>query len=466
LNFKKISALIILILCISPLLYINLSFAQPTSGDWVITGNEVVQNTTITLNGNLIIKGGGNLSLNNVTLIINSGFVGQYGILAEPNSKLSIYNSKISSTDSKYGPVFSLIGTNLVMKGNLLNLTTGNNPIPASSGTGGCFIISRSNNCVIENNLFSMDAGTGAFESGIILQNCQNAIIKNNTIAPKGRVSADVAIEGSNNTVVSQNQMALSNLVLQGSWNSLIKNNTFGIRPTAAPAGGLVITFGCGNNIIDGNSFVADLEYGSPCTAFRFVGSNYPNFFVNNIIRGAMDPVGQSIGFKTGGMLSQSSNFVIANNSFIGFPKTSDLPDYYDEMVYLPNEVLQIYRSDRNQIINNYMNSTNSGIILFGSSDNIVSGNQVVDSGQGIGLFHSSDNNIVKNNLLASNIVNLICSGSQNNTLQSNSFLNSERQAYDINGTNKWTQNYGATTSDQTEATALAQFRTISRTLE
>jgi parallel beta-helix repeat protein len=431
-----------LVLCISSLLFINQSYSQPISGDWVVAGNEVVQNSTITLNGNLIIKSGGNLSLDNVTLLVNSGFVSQYKILAEPNSILSIYNSKISSTNPRYGPVFSLTGTNLVMKGNLLNLTTGNNPIAACSSKGGCFIIAGSDNCVIENNLFSIDAGTGAFESGIILQNCQNAIIKNNTITPKGRVSVDVAIEGSNNTTVTQNNMALSNIVLQGSWNTLIRNNTFGVRPAASPAGGLVITFGCGNNIIEDNSFVADYEYGEPCTAFRFVGSKFPNLFMNNIIRGGKDPAGNLFGFKTGGMISQCNNFVIANNSFIDFPKSADFPEQVTNMMGWPNEVLQIYRSDRNQIINNYIDSTNSGIIMFGSSNNIVNGNQVIDSGQGIGLFYSSNNNVVKNNVLDSNIVNVICSDSQNNTLQLNSFLNSKYQAYNINGTNKWAQNY------------------------
>jgi parallel beta-helix repeat protein len=136
-------------------------------------------------------------------------------------------------------------------------------------------------------------------------------------------------------------------------------------------------------------------------------------------------------GFKTGVLISLTSNAIIANNSFIDFP-IGDTAH---------NEVIQVYRSDNNLILNNYINSSNNGIILFASSNNTLKGNRVLSSGRGIALYYSSSDNIVENNILINNSVNIILDNAQNNTIRMNSFSTHERQGYD-DSDNLWSHNY------------------------
>ncbi|UCF08161.1 MAG: hypothetical protein JSW28_00240, partial [Thermoplasmata archaeon] len=51
---------------------------SPPVGDWVISGEAIVWNETITLNGDLTITETGNLTLINVTLIVNCSYNGEY----------------------------------------------------------------------------------------------------------------------------------------------------------------------------------------------------------------------------------------------------------------------------------------------------------------------------------------------------------------------------------------------------
>jgi hypothetical protein len=89
---------------------------QPSQGDWIVTGEEVVENKTVVLDGNLIVKSGGNLTLRNVTLIVKSTYPRQYSISVEAEGSLSIYNSTIMPDDERYPPVFIVTRAKFVMK--------------------------------------------------------------------------------------------------------------------------------------------------------------------------------------------------------------------------------------------------------------------------------------------------------------------------------------------------------------
>jgi len=63
-------------------------------GDWIITNHTIVENKTITLNGNLTIMPGGNLTLINVTLLFNCSYDGQYGIEVMDGGELHVVGTK------------------------------------------------------------------------------------------------------------------------------------------------------------------------------------------------------------------------------------------------------------------------------------------------------------------------------------------------------------------------------------
>jgi len=425
-------AILCIVLVFSTVSLVN---SQPAQGDWIVVGEEVVENRTITLDGSLFVKSGSSLTLRGVTLMFSSSYMGQYGISAEPGSSLFIYNSTIIPTDERYGPVLTVTDAKFVMKNSRLQGSTG------SGDRGEWFSISRADSVVIEDStimMFNYNAtrtlhlAMWGVESAIGLRDLSNAVIRNNVILPGGNVKLYLFLKGSHNTTMVGNSIEFSDLILEGTWNSCISGNNLGLRGGS----GLVIYVGCGNNIVDNNTFSALSEYGGICRAFSLISSPYPNAFTNNVIKGSIydregDSFPDGMGFLTGVLISQSSNAIIANNSLIQFPIGE--PSH--------NEAMQVYRSDSNLILNNFINSTNSGIILFASSGNTLKGNSVLNSGRGIGLYYSSDNNVIENNTMEDNLVNMVFDDASNNTVRVNVFGASERQGYD-DSSNSWGRNY------------------------
>jgi hypothetical protein len=114
---KSVSGLVLaLLLTISALVsFTSILHAQPLEGNWIVTSVEVVENMKIALTGNLTIKPGGSLTLRNVTLTLAPQYDGQYGISAEKESSLFIYDSDISSVSSSR-IFFSVVNATFTIK--------------------------------------------------------------------------------------------------------------------------------------------------------------------------------------------------------------------------------------------------------------------------------------------------------------------------------------------------------------
>lgn len=69
-------------------------------GDWTVTGLESHQNKIITLNGNLLIQSGGNLTLDDVILRFNCSFDGQYHLEVYNGGNLTIDNNSVITTSN------------------------------------------------------------------------------------------------------------------------------------------------------------------------------------------------------------------------------------------------------------------------------------------------------------------------------------------------------------------------------
>jgi len=74
-----------------------------TWGDKVIAGNETYSWTNVTLDGNLTVEEGGNLTLEHGRLLVNATSEGQYRILVEEGGTLVLQNVSMTSAGGTYG---------------------------------------------------------------------------------------------------------------------------------------------------------------------------------------------------------------------------------------------------------------------------------------------------------------------------------------------------------------------------
>jgi parallel beta-helix repeat protein len=83
----------------------------PIEGDWVISDTTLKNDTLIRLKGNLIVKDGGTLNLDNVTMKFNCEQDGQYGIDIQYGGLFFVDNSTINPVKSQFTFRFEVNGT-------------------------------------------------------------------------------------------------------------------------------------------------------------------------------------------------------------------------------------------------------------------------------------------------------------------------------------------------------------------
>ncbi|RLG60529.1 hypothetical protein DRN87_03995 [Candidatus Geothermarchaeota archaeon] len=105
-----------------PTLYSEFNYLSPpdikiiepknSSGDWIIDNTEIYKNRVIVVSGNIIIKPGGKLILENTTILINCMYYGEWQIRIEYNGVLKLLKgSVISSVDPRYKYYLYVFGT-------------------------------------------------------------------------------------------------------------------------------------------------------------------------------------------------------------------------------------------------------------------------------------------------------------------------------------------------------------------
>jgi parallel beta-helix repeat protein len=104
----KLKTFIVILILITSLLILNPNInsspnIRQSPGDWVITKPTNIQNQIKIINGNLTVLGTGKLILDNVTLVMNCSFDGQYYIEVRSYGELNILNN---STIKSYNSTF------------------------------------------------------------------------------------------------------------------------------------------------------------------------------------------------------------------------------------------------------------------------------------------------------------------------------------------------------------------------
>lgn len=445
---KKLTILACLLL-VMVLLIMNTSAvaAGSSHGHWIVTGDEVVENKTITLDGNLIVKSRGSLTMRNVTLRLNCHYDGQYRIVVEPGGSMFINRSNITAADLEHRFAFIVKGDAFVMRDSELHGCGWGRegkdpsgipePAPVSYDTEGWSVAGlfiQTDRAVVESNLISNNfvaivlKGRGITVRGnTINSNDFNPIsvfgsdtyIGDNVIrhsVPSGWGRC-IDLDGHNNTVANNTLSGESREGDAGcvsgiavgqnstSWGNTIDNNTLaGLNGFGICLG--VAVFISSNNTVTNNTISAE-EFGIT------VHGRNNRIEGNSIVRAS-----------TGIDLTYSYNNLLANNSL------SEIGD--------DHHGIRLCHSSNNIIINNEISSVDSsGIYMWRSSkNNTIQGNTISSSQQGILILHSSDGNKISGNVISSTPSGIIVDASFGNMIHGNNFIDSGER-HD-NGDNRW----------------------------
>lgn len=386
----SLSAIIVLLLLSSPA-FLSVATAQPSQGNWVVTGQEVVENRAIALNGNLTVIDGGNLTLRNVTLTVDSQYNGQYGVSVEEGGSMFIYDSNITASDLKDRFTFVVQGDDFEM---------------ANSGLHGVGWCSPGNAGAEIDSCMSPPLQTHA---GPLIET-DNALIENNTISENG---IGLLVTGSHVTIIG-NHFSSNDISALGGYGSSfdsITNNTFNQNHTIFDDG--VIYFSGSQN---------DTFYGN--TAFG---------------AGKSGPVGRLDGIKTYG----SSGIVVADNS-ISVPNNAVfLIDTQDNTI-LDNQLtfgevgVSLLGGDVNTRVEGnklLANGGSFGIYANCAYDSIVANNSISALtnvvSNGIYFDHTSNSSILNNNISSgwapeSQFALVVLLVSKNNSIAGNTFWDAQ----------------------------------------
>ena len=227
--------------------------SQYRDGDWIITGVETVEDTTITLDGNLIVEEGGSLTLRNVVLLMEQKPQDMYQILAKQASNLVITDSTITPLQEDYRFAFIVQGADFVLKGSKLE-GLGQ---PSEYETSGGLLIYDTNGTSLEGNTINHHESYG-----ITLRNSTNTTITNNTITCTGpdETSGAINLDNSHYSSITYNHLyrQWNAVYLQRSWDNYIAYNELTLTDHTI---GISLWDASGNNIIAYNNISAHEGY-------------------------------------------------------------------------------------------------------------------------------------------------------------------------------------------------------------
>ncbi len=352
-------------------------------GDWEVTDVRDYYNCTIVMNGSIIVKNGGSLTLRNVTVIMNNTFNGTFNIEVQSGGSFYIYDfDNLSSTDFDRSNITSANPDYHYM----FWVRDGASFIMKNSEMYGCGWNSLSNQgLTIESDWVVIDSNiiTNGWE-GVRLRYSSDCAITNNTIS-NGFIGFN-AWYSSGNTIV----------------NNSFSNNTYGTR----------VQYSSDNTITYND--VSNCQYGiylidAPRTIIT------KNSIYSNILYG--------IDMWASENTNITDNTISNNRNSLVVRKTSPNCNISRNTISSNENVGLCILSSWNSITDNtIISNMYKGIDSRGSSMNIIKNNTVSDNHIGIYLGDSSDNTIC-NNTISNNWKGFCHYSSNTNEIRNNSFL-------------------------------------------
>ncbi len=414
------------------------SGAEGAASDWIVTGQEVVEDRAIVLDGDLIVHGGASLTLRRSTLTFNNESHGEHGIRVETGGGITVEQGSLITAARSEGTFFFIVEdrASLAMEDSELRrcgATTEN----WREGTG---LIVRGSvqirNCRFAENdhLFLTGPGSGgeisgstfeattAYQAHVAIAQRTGVTLSGNTFGSCPTFSITMGFGHSTriagNTFVDNGEGAAH---FWYSWDGEFSGNT------VLAGGGPWATSQSGNILIADNRFV-------PGVGINPGGAGVAAMFARNV-----SVLRNTFGHNMWNVLvAYSSDCTVADNVIEAFGE----PDLWQ------HAHIELHHASRNVVANNTIRSRRdvipmwqrTGILVWGrSSDNVIQGNEIDVGKRGIVVLWGSDRNLVTDNTVEpTDEQPVIVEQSSDNVIHHNNFFGGGRPAFDDTGTNRW----------------------------
>ena len=270
--------------------------------------------------------------------------------------------------------------------------------------------LQNSDSLIVQNNI----CGDNEYH-GMDIRECENILIDNNTVY--GSLKCEISLFESQNNIVKNNNVHSDNAALSigASCGNLIENNEFYSKEHGN------IYLGASSN---NNRFINNKITGGPCTLIRS-NSSSNNLFENN------EFVGDDASYCF--YMAYASNCIVSNNTMSGFHVFGMAFYHSDSTIISGNKISNPIIVEDNML--------HGGLLIFGEScNNHVAGNEIFDTPKGISVHQHSDFNQIENNHIQGSSTGIIISTSDNNIIYKNNFVENIIPGFDT-GDNIWSVN-------------------------
>jgi parallel beta-helix repeat protein len=354
------------------------------SGDWVVTDLETHHDEIITLNGNLLIQSGGNLTLQNVILRLNCSSNGEYRVEIYNGGSLTI-KSKSVVTALNISDVWYLkanSGSTILFENSTFNYAGWEY---GSNGDHTGLWINTNDAQILNNTIYNNYMGIYLSYSNYGKIN--NVKVYNTT---KEVIHLAYSSHNSINNCSIGNNQDQGGIYMDFSHNNSIFNNIIANNDEVG-----IYLYSCSKNNILNNSIYNNMM------GIKVSSSNNNTIFNNILYNNSQD----GIEIEASSQYNIISNNSIYNNSYSGIVAyTSCNKNVISNNTIYKNtfDGIRVFSFFNNTIIGNkiYKNNDN-GINLDTSNNNIIIDNTIFENGNyGISMGTQTADNIIANNTI------------------------------------------------------------------
>jgi parallel beta-helix repeat protein len=386
---------------------------RTVNGDWIVSGQQIVENEKVIINGQVRVLANASLVVKNAALEINYPSdtfnlydpSGNTSLRVERGGAIKLSDSSISAVQPR-----AMISAEFPGQIDIQNCIFQNFEMSVHAAS----------QAVIAGNAFTLQPDQGV-AAAIQFFNASAARISGNNIVGVSSPNKYYRAAARGIDLLNSDQNDVRDNIIVGTSSGISLNS-------------------CNNNQIVGNSWTG------PKSRQGEGGIGLQNWSNNNVIENnTLDNAGSAILFIWQSKHNKISGNIIRNAGLgIVLRWVSDNTIAGNILEHIWEDGIRAYRSYNNVIANNQISDGGEGISLFSSWDNQLGGNVITTVDRGFYLFDAQTNQI-QGNEVRETVQSALVVQSASNALERNNFIQSQITAIEESASganNTWQENY------------------------